>query len=93
MPTILTDDKKVDPTYLRNAIATVEKYVKPGSTIVIESSVVVGMARSLVGPLMASKNFKVGMSPERVDPGRTFPAFEDISKIVSGLDAASSTLR
>ncbi|KNG48304.1 nucleotide sugar dehydrogenase [Stemphylium lycopersici] len=89
VPTILTDDKKVDTTYLRSAIATVEKYVKPGSTIVVESSVAVGMTRALVGPLMASKNFKVGMSPERVDPGRTFPAFEDISKIVSGLDAAS----
>jgi nucleotide sugar dehydrogenase len=89
VPTILTDDKKVDTTYLRSAIATVEKYVKPGSTIVVESSVAVGMTRELVGPLMASKNFKVGMSPERVDPGRTFPAFEDISKIVSGLDAAS----
>ncbi|CAG5180796.1 uncharacterized protein ALTATR162_LOCUS9422 [Alternaria atra] len=89
VPTILTDDKKVDTTYLRSAIATVEKYVKPGSTIVIESSVAVGMTRELVGPLMASKNFKVGMSPERVDPGRTFPAFEDIPKIISGLDAAS----
>ncbi|KAL1798040.1 hypothetical protein ACET3X_004646 [Alternaria dauci] len=89
VPTILTDDKKVDTTYLRSAIATVEKHVKPGSTIVVESSVAVGMTRSLVGPLMATKNFKVGMSPERVDPGRTFPAFEDISKIVSGLDAAS----
>jgi UDP-N-acetyl-D-mannosaminuronate dehydrogenase len=64
VPTILTEDKKIDTTYLRSAIATVEKYAKAGSTIVVESSVAVGMTRQLVGPLMASKNFKVGMSPE-----------------------------
>ena len=112
VPTILNEDKRIDTTYLRSAIATVEKHVKPGSTIVIESSVAVGMTRQLVGPLMASKNLLVGMSPEvhtnppvpilfslrktvlltclqRVDPGRTFPAFQDIPKIVSGLDTAS----
>ncbi|KAK7182191.1 UDP-N-acetyl-D-glucosamine 6-dehydrogenase 1 [Paraphaeosphaeria sporulosa] len=89
VPTILKDDKSIDTAYLRSAIATVEKHVRPGSTIVVESSVAVGMTRELVAPLMASKNLKVGMSPERVDPGRTFPAFEDIPKIVSGMDAAS----
>lgn len=89
VPTLLNTDKTIDTTYLRSAIATVEQYAKPGSTIVIESSVAVGMTRALVGPLMASKNFLVGMSPERVDPGRVEPAFEDIPKIVSGLDKAS----
>ncbi|KAH3953021.1 hypothetical protein HBH53_035470 [Parastagonospora nodorum] len=89
VPTVLNSDKTIDTTYLRSAIAAVEKHVRPGSTVVIESSVAVGMTRSLVGPLMASKGLKVGMSPERVDPGRVSPAFEDIPKIVSGLDAAS----
>lgn len=64
VPTILKEDKSIDTTYLRSAIATVEKYVKSGSTVVIESSVAVGMTRELVGPLMESKNLKVGMSPE-----------------------------
>lgn len=64
VPTILKEDKTIDTAYLRSAIATVEKYVKPGSTVVVESSVAVGMTRELVGPLMASKNLKVGMSPE-----------------------------
>jgi UDP-N-acetyl-D-mannosaminuronate dehydrogenase len=64
VPTLLNNDKTIDTTYLRSAIATVEQYARPGSTIVIESSVAVGMTRTLVGPLMASKNFKVGMSPE-----------------------------
>ncbi|KAF2825497.1 nucleotide sugar dehydrogenase [Ophiobolus disseminans] len=89
VPTVLNNDKTIDTTYLRSAISAVETHATPGSTVVIESSVAVGMTRALVGPLMASKGLKVGMSPERVDPGRTFPAFEDIPKIVSGLDKAS----
>lgn len=89
VPTLLNADKTIDTTYLRSAITTVEKYARPGSTIVVESSVAVGMTRSLVGPLMHSKKFLVGMSPERVDPGRIEPAFEDIPKVISGLDQAS----
>jgi UDP-N-acetyl-D-mannosaminuronate dehydrogenase len=89
VPTVLNSDKTIDSTHLRSAIAAVEKHVRPGCTVVAESSVTVGMTRSLVGPLMSSKGLKVGMSPERVDPGRVSPAFEDISKIVSGLDASS----
>ena len=64
VPTVLNQDKTIDTTYLQSAIATVEKYAKPGSTVVVESSVAVGMTRQLVGPLIASKNLKVGMSPE-----------------------------
>lgn len=89
VPTLLNADKTIDTTYLRSAIATVEQHARPGSTIVVESSVAVGMTRALVGPLMSSKNFLVGMSPERVDPGRVEPVFEEIPKIVSGLDRAS----
>jgi nucleotide sugar dehydrogenase len=89
VPTVLNHDKTIDTTYLRSAIAVVARHAQPGATVVVESSVAVGMTRSLVGPLMSSKGLKVGMSPERVDPGRTTPAFIDIPKIVSGLDAAS----
>jgi nucleotide sugar dehydrogenase len=89
VPTLLNADKTIDTTYLRCAISTVEQYARPGSTIVIESSVAVGMTRALVGPLMLTKSFLVGMSPERVDPGRVEPAFESIPKIISGLYQAS----
>ena len=75
VPTILKDDKTIDTAYLRSAIATVEKYVKPGSTVAVESSVAVGMTRELVGPLMASKNLKVGMSPEVSDTTTALPNY------------------
>lgn len=64
VPTILTEDRSIDAKYLQAAINTVEKYARPGSTIIVESSVAVGMTRQLLGPLMKSRNFKVGMSPE-----------------------------
>ncbi|KAH9203654.1 hypothetical protein DL95DRAFT_241334, partial [Leptodontidium sp. 2 PMI_412] len=89
VPTVLNQDKTINTTYLQSAVASVERYARPGSTVVVESSVAVGMTRKLLGPLISSKRLKVGMSPERVDPGRVFPAFKDIPKVISGLDSAS----
>ncbi|KAM0482462.1 hypothetical protein ACHAPX_002980 [Trichoderma viride] len=86
VPTLLQADKTVDTSYLRSALATVEEQAAPGSTVVIESSVAVGMTRELLGPLAKRKGLFAGMSPERVDPGRTEPPAYSIPKIISGLD-------
>lgn len=89
VPTLLTSDlSQVDQTHIRSAFNMVSRIAQPGSTVVVESSVTVGMTRELFSPLLA-KGVYVGFSPERVDPGRTFPAFEDIPKVVSGLDTPS----
>ncbi|KAL7902969.1 hypothetical protein HDV63DRAFT_412103 [Trichoderma sp. SZMC 28014] len=86
VPTLLKKDKTVDTSYLQSALATVEQQASPGSTVVIESSVAVGMTRELLGPLAKRKGLFAGMSPERVDPGRTEPPAHAIPKIISGLD-------
>ncbi|UKZ63884.1 uncharacterized protein TrAtP1_005106 [Trichoderma atroviride] len=86
VPTLLLKDKTVDTSYLQSALTTVENYAAPGSTVVIESSVAVGMTRKLLGPLAKRKGLFAGMSPERVDPGRTEPPAYAIPKIISGLD-------
>ncbi|QUC19089.1 uncharacterized protein UV8b_03330 [Ustilaginoidea virens] len=86
VPTLLRPDKSIDSSSLRDAVAIVSTHARPGSTVVIESSVAVGMTRALLGPLAASKGFYAGMSPERVDPGRSEPAAHAIPKIVAGLD-------
>ncbi|SNX87753.1 related to UDP-N-acetyl-D-mannosamine 6-dehydrogenase [Melanopsichium pennsylvanicum] len=89
VPTLLTADlSQVDQTHIRSAFNMVSRIARPGSTVVVESSVTVGMTRELFSPLLA-QGVHVGFSPERVDPGRTFPAFEDIPKVVSGLDQSS----
>jgi UDP-N-acetyl-D-mannosaminuronate dehydrogenase len=86
VPTLLTNDKTIDTIYLQSAISTVKAHVKPGSAIIIESSVAVGMTRSLVGPLIRTKNFMDGMSIERINPGRVEPTFEEIPKTISSSD-------
>ncbi|RGP80217.1 hypothetical protein FLONG3_1751 [Fusarium longipes] len=86
VPTLLRHDKTIDSSYLREALKTVGEVARSGSTIVVESSVAVGMTRQLLGPLAASRRFFAGMSPERVDPGRIEPPVKSIPKIISGLD-------
>lgn len=56
VPTLLQPNQNVDSSYLRQAIAVVAKYARPGATVVIESSVAVGMTRELLGSLAKEKN-------------------------------------
>ncbi|KAJ2907299.1 nucleotide sugar dehydrogenase [Zalerion maritima] len=93
VPTLVLPDKNIDTSALAGAITAVARYSKPGCTVVVESSVSVGMTRALLSPLIHSHSLKGGMSPElinapskRVDPGRTSPAYTEIPKIISGLD-------
>ncbi|KAK0388386.1 hypothetical protein NLU13_4631 [Sarocladium strictum] len=86
VPTLLRADRTVDSSYLQEAIKTVGTYARQGATVVIESSVAVGMTRELLGPLARARGFFAGMSPERVDPGRVEPPMQSIPKIISGLD-------
>ncbi|KAF4333307.1 Vi polysaccharide biosynthesis vipA tviB [Fusarium beomiforme] len=86
VPTLLRPNKSIDSSYLSDALTMVGKVARRGSTVVIESSVAVGMTRELVGPVARRLGLFAGMSPERVDPGRTEPPVKSIPKIVSGLD-------
>ncbi|POR37519.1 UDP-glucose 6-dehydrogenase [Tolypocladium paradoxum] len=86
VPTLLLPDKTIDSSFLRNALTAVGNHARRGSVVVIESSVAVGMTREFLGPLAKERGFFAGMSPERVDPGRTEPPAHAIPKIISGLD-------
>ncbi|KAM5350803.1 hypothetical protein ACJ41O_007308 [Fusarium nematophilum] len=86
VPTLLREDKSIDLSYLRSALKKVEQWARPGSTVVIESSVAIGLTRELLGPIAKSHRLFAGMSPERIDPGRTDPPMRSIPKVVSGLD-------
>jgi hypothetical protein len=68
VPTLLLPDRTIDSSYLRSALKTIDKYGRPGATVVIESSVAVGMTRQLLGPLATAKRFFAGMSPEVRQP-------------------------
>ena len=64
VPTLLLPDKTIDISYLKDALETTFKYARAGATIVIESSVAVGMTRELLGPLAKARGCFAGMSPE-----------------------------
>jgi UDP-N-acetyl-D-mannosaminuronate dehydrogenase len=64
VPTLLLEDKSINTSYIQIALTTIGRYARRGSTIVVESSVAVGMTRQLVGPLAKQKGFYAGMSPE-----------------------------
>lgn len=64
VPTLLRADRTIDSSYLREAIKTVGTVARRGSTIVVESSVAIGMTRQLLGPLATVCGFFAGMSPE-----------------------------
>ena len=86
VPTSLSPDNRVDTSHMHEAIANIAFYAREGATIVIESSVAVGMTRSLLSRVMSVRHLKAGMSPERIDPGRVSPPLTSIPKIISGLD-------
>lgn len=86
VPTKVNHDNTINANAVQSAIDMVAQYANDGATIVIESSVAIGMTRELLTPAIQQRGFRGGMSPERVDPGRVFPTFHSIPKIVSGLD-------
>jgi UDP-N-acetyl-D-mannosaminuronate dehydrogenase len=65
VPTLLvTGTSVVDTSYLQSAIDTISIHARVGATVVIESSVAVGMTRSLLSEMAVKYNLKAGMSPE-----------------------------
>lgn len=83
VPTPLREDHSVNLDYVTSAIKTIVAVARPGSVIVIESSVPVGTTRRLLGPYKTI--FNCGMSPERIDPGRISPSAAQIPKIIAAL--------
>ncbi len=83
IPTLVNPDNSIDDKPLKAALNTIVTFARPGSVIVIESSVYIGMTRKVLAPYY--QEYHCGMSPERVDPGRISPAPHSIPKIISGL--------
>jgi UDP-N-acetyl-D-glucosamine dehydrogenase len=85
-----------DLTYLEDASRTLARYLRPGATVVIESTSYPGTTQETVQPLLeegsgllAGRDFHLGFSPERIDPGNVTWTLVSTPKIVSGIDAES----
>ena len=81
---------------VRAAATALAPHLSPGATVILESTTYPGTTEELVAPileagsgLLAGPDFHLGYSPERLDPGNANWRFEDIPKVVSGIDEAS----
>ncbi len=93
VPTPVTAAKVPDLTAIMNSADTIGKHIKKGTTVVLESTVYPGVTEEVFGPRIAKasgleigKEFYLGYSPERINPGDTEHTVEKIKKIVAGQD-------
>jgi UDPglucose 6-dehydrogenase/UDP-N-acetyl-D-galactosamine dehydrogenase len=96
VPTPVTKHKEPDLFPVRSAAEMVGKNLKKGAIIVLESTVYPGVTEEIVVPILEKESgmkcgadFKVGYSPERVNPGDDAHSIDKITKIVSGMDEES----
>jgi UDP-N-acetyl-D-galactosamine dehydrogenase len=94
VPTPLDADRRPDLGPLLAATRTVAAALSPGSVVVYESTVYPGVTEELCGAVLQetsgltqSRDFKLGYSPERINPGDERHTFEKIVKVVSAEDA------
>lgn len=99
VPTPIDDNKKPDLTCLRNATKSLAKYMKKGSLVIYESTVFPGTTEEICVPILektsnmiCGEDFFVGYSPERINVGDKVHTFENIDKIVAGIDKKTSSI-
>ena len=96
VPTPVNSDHTPDLTPVISASEIVGRNLKEGSIIVYESTVYPGVTEDVCVPILEKESglkcgtdFKVGYSPERINPGDKVHRLENIHKIVSGIDKES----
>ncbi len=94
VPTPVNKDHTPDLTPVEGASRILGKNLTKGSIVVFESTVYPGVTEDVCVPILEKESglrcgvdFKVGYSPERINPGDKVHRLETITKIVSGMDA------
>src|SRR5262249_62210330 len=94
VPTPIDAEGRPDLGPLQSACALIGPRLRRGSLVVFESTVYPGLTREVCGPLLANASgleqgvdFKLGYSPERINPGDKQHRLETIVKIVARQDA------
>ncbi len=98
VPTPIDDANRPDFTAILSACKLVGPALSPGAIVVFESTVYPGVTEEICGPalekssgLKCGVDFKLGYSPERINPGDKEHPLEKIIKVVAGQD--EDTLR
>lgn len=94
VPTPVNDDHTPDLTPVEGASRILGRNLTKGSVVVFESTVYPGVTEDICVPILERESgltcgvdFKIGYSPERINPGDKVHRLETITKIVSGMDA------
>jgi len=93
VPTPVNDDHTPDLTPVEGASRILGQNLQKGSIVVFESTVYPGVTEEICVPILEKESgltcgvdFKIGYSPERINPGDKVHRLETITKIVSGMD-------
>ncbi len=93
VPTPVNDDHTPDLTPVEGASRILGQNLQKGSVVVFESTVYPGVTEDVCVPILEKESglkcgvdFKIGYSPERINPGDKVHRLETITKIVSGMD-------
>jgi UDPglucose 6-dehydrogenase/UDP-N-acetyl-D-galactosamine dehydrogenase len=93
VPTPVTKAKDPDLEPVISASKTVGQNLKKGAIVVLESTVYPGVSEELMAPILekesgmtCGKEFFIGYSPERINPGDEEHTLKNITKIVAGMD-------
>ena len=99
VPTPVNQDKTPELTPIVGASEVVGRNLTKGSVVVYESTVYPGVTEDICIPILEKESglkcgvdFKIGYSPERINPGDKVHRLENIKKIVSGMDEESLDL-
>ena len=91
VPTPVDINNQPDMSYVISATEQVSKFIKKGSYIIYESTVYPGATEEVCVPILSNisglefnKDFFVGYSPERINPGDKSKRITDIVKVTSG---------
>jgi UDP-N-acetyl-D-glucosamine/UDP-N-acetyl-D-galactosamine dehydrogenase len=93
VPTPVDDSSRPDFSNLKDACAAIGKVIEPGVIIVFESTVYPGATEEICAPVIEAASglksgvgFRLGYSPERINPGDKAHPLEAIVKVVAGQD-------
>lgn len=99
VPTPVNEDHTPDLTPLEGASKILGRNLTKGSVVVYESTVYPGVTEDVCVPILEKESclkcgldFKIGYSPERINPGDKIHRLETIVKVVSGMDAETLDL-
>jgi UDP-N-acetyl-D-galactosamine dehydrogenase len=94
VPTPIDQARKPDLRPVESASRTIGRHLQRGSIVVYESTVYPGVTEEVCVPLLEAESglkcgvdFRVGYSPERINPGDKVHTVDKIVKVVSGQDA------